>query len=391
MPSPLPSRILVVDALRGFALVGIVLLHAIEHFDLLLYPHVPQGVLATANLWIGNVLFFIFAGKSYSIFSILFGFSFYLQMQKQAARGIDFQWRFLWRLVLLFVMGYILSLLYIGEILTAFAILGFLLVLLNRLTNRWLIILALLFLVQAPTLFLLRISFSQPDFIFEQNWSAWQNVYPTFSKGSLWEVIQFNAYNGHVAKWQFFLNTGRYLQFVGLFIIGLLIGRLQYFEKLNLYLKQTRTVAVLSAALFLLVYASSFFVSDHFNPSQAVLIGALCDSYGNLFFTVLLFTLFLLMALEWNIENRNTWFSSYGKMSLTNYILQPLIGVPFFYGFGLGMYHYFGITWSALFGLAFLFLQLIFSSYWTKRFYYGPFEWLWRALTFWNFTLPFKK
>jgi uncharacterized protein len=391
MSSSLSSRIFIVDALRGFALLGILLLHAIEHFDLLLYPEPVQGTLAVLDPIVSKVLFFIFAGKAYSVFSILFGLSFYIQIQKQAEQGIDFQGRFIWRLVILFVIGYLLSLLYIGEILSAFAMLGLLLLLLNRLTNRWLIILAALFLLQAPTLFLLRLSFSQPDFMYEQDWSAWKNVFPTFAEGSFLDVVQFNAYNGHLAKWQFFLNTGRYLQLIGLFIIGLLMGRIRYFENLKQYLPLTRIVALASSALFLAVYVSSFFVKDYFNPSQTALISTLCESYSNLFFTMVLFTAFILMAVEWNVENKNTLLSSYGKMSLTNYIIQPLIGVPFFYGFGLGMYQYFGITLSVLFGIVFLVFQLIFSSYWMKRFYYGPFEWLWRALTFWDFGIPFKK
>ncbi|MDB5256021.1 MAG: hypothetical protein JWM14_716 [Chitinophagaceae bacterium] len=375
MSAYLPSRIFIVDALRGFALLGILLLHAIEHFDLLLYPPVVAGVLATLDINLSKVLFFIFAGKAYSIFSVLFGLSFYIQMQKQASRGVNFQLRFVWRLVILFVLGYLLSLLYIGEILSAFALLGLLLVLLNRLSNRWLVILAVLFLLQAPTLFLLRISFSQADFIYQQDWSAWQNVFSTFAKGSFLEVIRFNAYNGHIAKWQFFLNTGRYLQLIGLFILGLLIGRIHYFEHLKKYLPLTRITALVSTVLFLAVYIPSFYVSDYFNPSQTALITVLCESYSNLFFTILLFTLFILLSVEWNIENKNTLLSSYGKMSLTNYIVQPLIGVPFFYGFGLGMYQYFGVTFSVLFGIAFVVLQLAFSSYWMKRFYYGPFEW----------------
>jgi len=391
MSFTLSSRILVVDALRGFALSGILLLHAIEHFDLLLFPHPGKGLLDTLDPVVSQVLFFIFAGKAYSIFSILFGLSFYIQMQKQAERGIDFQGRFIWRLVLLFGFGYLLSLVYIGEILTAFAILGLLLILLHRLSNRWLVILAVLFLLQAPTLFLLRLSFSQPDFQFEHDWSAWYNVYPTFSKGSFLDVIQFNAYNGHLAKWQFFLNTGRYLQLIGLFILGLLIGRVKYFENLKQYLPLTRTIALVCGLLFALVYCSSFFVVNHFSPSQTLLIRALLESYGNLFFTGLLFTLFILMAVEWNMENKNTLLASYGKMSLTNYFVQPLLGVPFFYGFGLAMYQYLGITLSLLFGIVLLLAQLFFSAYWMKRYHYGPLEWLWRALTFWDFSVPLKK
>jgi len=391
MSASLSSRIFIVDALRGFALVGILLLHAIEHFDLLLYPPTATGWLATLDINISKVLFFIFAGKAYSVFSILFGLSFYIQMQKQAQRGVDFQLRFLWRLVILFVFGYLLSLIYIGEILTAFALLGLLLLLLNRLTNRWLVILAVLFLVQAPTLFLLRVSFSQPDFMYQADWSAWKNVFGTFSKGSFLDVIRFNSYTGHLAKWQFFLNTGRYLQLLGLFIIGLLIGRIQYFERLSDYLKLTRVVALMSSVLFVTVFTCSFFLADYFNPSQTALLATLCASYSNLLFTFVLFTVFVLLAVEWNTENKNTLLASYGKMSLTNYIVQPLIGVTFFYGFGFAMYKYFGVTFSFLFGLIFVILQLAVSHYWMKKFYYGPFEWLWRALTFWDFSIPFKK
>lgn len=391
MSSSHSSRIFIVDTLRGFSLVGILLLHAIEHFDLLLYPPVAEGLLAAFDVSISKVLFFIFAGKAYSIFSILFGLSFYIQMQKQAARGVDFQGRFIWRLVILFVIGYLLSLVYIGEILTAFALLGLLLVFLNRLTNRWLVILAVLFLIQAPTLFLLRHSFSQPDFIYQPDWSAWRTIFPTFARGSFLDVLQLNAYKGHLAKWQFFINTGRYLQLIGLFILGLLIGRMQYFEKLTEYLKLTRAVALICSILFLGVYVSSFFIADHFSPSQTALLSVLCESYSNLFFTIVLFTVFILLTIEWNMENKNTVLASYGKMSLTNYFVQPLIGVPFFYGFGLGMCHYFGVTYSALFGIAFVILQIAFSTYWMKRFSYGPLEWLWRALTWWDFSIPFKK
>ena len=391
MSSTISSRILIVDALRGFALAGILLLHAIEHFDLLLYPEAAEGTLATLDPLVSKVVHFIFAGKAYSIFSLLFGLSFYLQMQSQAARGENFQWKFIWRLALLFVIGYSLSLVYIGEILTAFAMLGLLLLLLNQLSNRWLIILALLFLLQAPTLFLLRLSFTQPDFAYTQDWSAWQDVSTVFSKGSFLEVIQFNLYKGHLAKWQFFLNSGRYLQLVGLFIIGLLLGRIQYFEKLKAYLPLTRLVALISFVLFVLVYGFSFFLADHFNASQVNLLSTLCEAESHLFFTFLLFSIFVLIAVEWEVENKNTLLAAYGKMSLTNYILQPLIGVPFFYGFGLGMYAYLGVTLSLLCGFVLLVIQLLFSSYWMKRFQYGPFEWLWRALTFRNFNIPFKK
>ncbi|MDB5272321.1 MAG: hypothetical protein JWO58_688 [Chitinophagaceae bacterium] len=378
-------RIPIVDALRGFALVGIILLHAIEHFDLLLYPEKSTAFLAKLDSIVSDIVLFIFAGKAYSIFSILFGLSFYLQMKNQAARGVDYQWRrFSWRLLILFVMGYLLSLLYIGEILTAFAMLGLLLLALNRLSNKWLIIISFLFLIQFPTLFIVRLSFTIPDFTYQQDWSAWQDVFSTFSKGSFLDVIRLNSWKGHLAKWQYFYNAGRYLQLIGLFTIGLLLGRMKYFENLKQHVSFTKKTVLFSGLLFISLYVASFFIDKSFTPSQAILIKALCESYSNLFFTLLLMSLFILISIEWNIENKPTWLSSYGKMSLTNYVMQPLIGVPFFYGFGLGMYAYFGITYSFLFGLLFLSFQLSFSSWWLKHHTQGPLEKGWRQLTNWG-------
>jgi len=312
-------------------------------------------------------------------------------MQNLSARGLNFYWKFSWRLAILLIMGYLLSLLYIGEILTVFALLGLFLLVLNLLPNKWLTIIAVLFLIQFPTLIILRLSFSESHFIFHQNWNAWANVFNTFSKGSFSDIVRFNAFNGHIAKWQFLYNAGRYLQLIGLFIIGLLLGRARYFENLTVFLPQTRKLALVSGVSFLLIYSSPFFIPSAFNVTQKELIALLSDSYRSFFFTGVLFTSFILLAVEWEWENKPTLLSNYGKMSLSNYILQPLIGVPFFYGFGLGMYQYFGATYSVLFGSGFFILQLLFSKIWLKHFYYGPFEWFWRALTLMNFKLPFKK
>jgi uncharacterized protein len=78
-------------------------------------------------------------------------------------------------------------------------------------------------------------------------------------------------------------------------------------------------------------------------------------------------------------------------MSLTNYVSQAIVGVILFYGFGVGLYYYLGAIWSLFAGLIFFILQLVISNYWMKHYYYGPLEWLWRALTFMNFNLKFKR
>lgn len=95
------TRIEVVDALRGFAVMAIILVHNLEHFIFPVYPADSPGLLNVLDQGVFNVTFSLFAGKAYAIFALLFGFTFYIQSSNQKKQGKDFGYRFLWRLVLL--------------------------------------------------------------------------------------------------------------------------------------------------------------------------------------------------------------------------------------------------------------------------------------------------
>lgn len=73
------ERILAIDALRGFAVMGIILLHNIEHFNFYSFPETTSPVLGALDKSLWDMLFFMFSGKAYAIFALLFGFTFYLQ------------------------------------------------------------------------------------------------------------------------------------------------------------------------------------------------------------------------------------------------------------------------------------------------------------------------
>ena len=95
-----PPRVEVVDALRGFAVLAILLVHNVEHFIYPVYPDPATlpGWLNVLNEGVFTVVFALFAGKSYSIFALLFGFTFYIQYSNQQAKGKDFGYRFLWQI-----------------------------------------------------------------------------------------------------------------------------------------------------------------------------------------------------------------------------------------------------------------------------------------------------
>ena len=137
------GRITVIDALRGFSLIGICLIHAMQHFGAIgtmapqaMFPW--EGTLNEIFRWFINYLVF---GKFFIIFSCLFGLSFFIQMDRAAKKGLDFRKRFLWRLLLLAVIGYLHGLIVRVDILLIYAILGFVLVLMykwpNKITGRY--------------------------------------------------------------------------------------------------------------------------------------------------------------------------------------------------------------------------------------------------------------
>ena len=82
-------RIEVVDALRGFAVMAIILVHNLEHFIFPVYPTHSPSWLTILDQGIFNGIFSLFAGKAYAIFALLFGFTFYIQSNNQKRQGKD--------------------------------------------------------------------------------------------------------------------------------------------------------------------------------------------------------------------------------------------------------------------------------------------------------------
>ena len=79
-----------------------------------------------------------------------------------------------------------------------------------------------------------------------------------------------------------------------------------------------------------------------------------------------------------------------GRMSVTNYMAQSMVGVTLFYGFGANLAVHFNYLQSLLVGIVFCLIQIGYSNWWMKRFYYGPIEWLWRTLT-WFAKVPLRR
>lgn len=387
------SRIEVVDALRGFALMGILLLHSIEHFDFFWNADKNPKIFHAADPVVFRIPFFLFSGKAYSIFSLMFGLSFFIQMDRAAEKGIDFRLRFTWRLILLLVMGYIVSLIYDGQILAMYAIMGLPLIFFYHIDRKILAVLSVLFMLQIPTLINIIRTYIDPAFEYQENdGGLWGQAFNTYANGSFIDVAKFNAWNGHKALWIWSYYNGRCLQLFGLFLLGLFLGKSRFFDKHTQYKKQTAIVFFIALGLFLgLQILLAQIPNFEFPEARLQLVGRLLESYVDLSLTTVWITSILRLYQHAKMKKPLKGLAYYGRMSLTSYVTQPLIGVPLFYGYGFALYHYFGATLSLLWGIVFLTLQLWFCKFWLRRFYYGPLEWIWRALTFMDFKVRFKK
>ena len=160
------ARIDVADVLRGLAVMGIILLHSIEHFNFYSFPEeVPFEWMKFTDQAIWRGLFFTFSNKAYAVFALLFGFSFYIQDNNQQRRGKDFRLRFLWRLFILFIIGQFNAAFFTGEILTMYAILGIILPIFCRMSDRTVAIFATLLILQPIDWAKLIYALCNPDYV----------------------------------------------------------------------------------------------------------------------------------------------------------------------------------------------------------------------------------
>ena len=389
-----PRRFEIVDALRGSALLGLFLLHCVEHFEFGAFPENRPAWLLALDHGTRDVAFFLFGGKAYAIFAMMFGLSFFLILDRAAQRGLDFRGRFVWRLCVLTAIGYAFGVLYCGEILTLLAVLGLPLALLYRVPTRWLVGLSAIFLIQPPFLWQLGHALFDPAYAparFDVG-GYYRKLGAVFSQEGLLEVLKVNLWTGVQARWSWSIENGRYLQMFGLFLWGLLLGRARIFEdrERSLRLARRALAAGLAAFVVVLLLLRSFPGWGLAEAPRGIL-RRLLNSYGSLAQMTVWAAGFVLLYHATPCRRILDLLAPYGRTSLTNYVTQSLVGMTLFYHFGFGLFRHLGEFYSILYGVGFFALQAAVSRLWLEHFQYGPFEWLWRCLTFLSFKTPFRK
>lgn len=392
-PISLTERIEILDVLRGLAVCGI-LIGNMQWFSG--YGMMPES-LAAQSPFIDRVTHFLVhffvEGKFYSIFSFLFGFGFALQIARAEERGDEnaslFKRRLFWLLVIGVLHAYLL---WAGDILSIYAVMGFLLILFRRKTNRsllkWAIVLLAVPILTYTLQYVLFVIFAPPDLaakittMMEEGWG--RNV-AAVTQGSYWQIVSGYNLNYIVGRYMGLIFDMRLPKILAMFLLGFYAYRIGVFQNLSDHKPLVRRVLILGALLGLggnLIFAA---VSGHetlMPPSVAGIVGVITYAFG---VPALALGIAALVATLWMNE---TWkkplaiLAPVGRMALTNYLLQTIICVTIFYGYGLGLFGRFGATVATLIALGIFALQIILSTLWLKYFRYGPMEWIWRQLTY---------
>lgn len=376
------SRIDVADVLRGFAVMGIVLLHTIEHYNFYSFPDTSQqcGLLNFTDKAIWDGLFFTFGGKAYAIFALLFGFSFFIQDDNQRLKGKDFRLRFCWRLVLLFLLGNLNAAFFTAEVLVLFSIVGFVLVATCRLSDRAVFIIATVCLLQPLHWIYLAIAAFDPTFTLPAIPTAelWGATFAAQSQTSFLEMLRVNLTQGQLASLAWAWDNARLFQTAALFMFGMLIGRRGLFTeaKADFWLK----VLAWSLAAFFPLYGVADMLPAYIR-SQAALssLSLIVSSLHKCAFMLVLVSGIILIYYRSDLRHLMSKISPFGRMSLTNYISQSIIGSALFYHWGLGLQA--TTTESFAIGIVIFLAQLAFCRRWMQSHRHGPLEYLWKRAT----------
>lgn len=393
-PQTSANRLHILDALRGFALLGIFVAN-IQFFSGwgFLSPD-QQAALAPGYVGIFDALnIALIDGKFYTLFSLLFGIGFALQLSRLEAAGSGGVAIYVRRLLILLVIGIIhLSQLWSGDILTPYALLGFLLLAVRKWSDANILRLAAFFFI-CP--FIGHLVFwamgASPDLGFygigmkmlSSGLPNFQGDFLSIFRGGWQEFFAFNQ-SGAFIRIGYLLESWRMFKLAFVMLVGLWVGRHIVADTFFNNVALLKRVAIIGFGIGLpmsFVYAKLGIITAFAGaPDMAGLwrLGAYMFSVFPLGFAY-----GAAFALLWRKhEALLQFFAPAGRMALTNYLMQTIIGIAIFYGIGLGLVGTVSPIGFVAIAIGVYLAQIIFSKLWLSRFKYGPMEWVWRSATY---------
>lgn len=348
------ERLHVIDALRGFALLGIILVHSAQQF--------PDSYNTTKIDNIVNlIILHLFSGRSFTIFCFLFGFGLALQVDSARKKLQPFLGPYCWRLFILFIIGYLHAQLYPGDILQTYALLGFIVAFSIKLSNNQLLVLA---------------SVLYACGIFTEFYTVELSniVKPITSASESSKALQFLLFH----KLKDLIWSNRLFTIPALFVLGLFAGRKKLFIDTEENLVLWRRILIWST--FAVTFTTLIYYVDKLIGTASVhnqnTLYSLRQITQSTFYVAIITYLFQRKVFKKIVS----YLLPIGQMGLTIYLMQSII-LKLYYGLAPDSILNMGRATSIGITIIFFIVQIIFAAWWMSHFRYGPIEWLWRSLT----------
>ncbi|KAB3541907.1 DUF418 domain-containing protein [Bacillus safensis] len=375
-PMSLRERVHFLDIVRGFALMGIIL---VNYF---LIVDSARGFDMQSNDVFHNVVNWFASGKFITLFSFLFGVGFMIFMDRAAQKVDSPNKLFARRLTILLGFGLLhLTFVWIGDILAYYAVAGFLLLFFYKRTAKtilyWLIT---LFVIQLLTPFFTMLlntvssgSSGKPD-LADFELISHNSLTYLASIGDRWTDMVTMASSSFSTVYSMFF----------MFLLGVYFVKMEFFK--NMEAKKTiwNRIWIIFAIAFLITQGSTIIAAvNPFENTLWVNIASALEQNGGLtgsmFYMSTLAMLFLHVP---QLRGALMVFTKVGRMSLTCYLLHSIIGTMLFLKYGAGLADYLQPAGTFMIGLGVYVFLVLFSTLWLKRFKYGPMEFIWRQLTY---------
>ena len=381
------ERIRILDAIRGLAILGILFanIQSWSGYRFISFGEIEALPFYDLDGLFNHLHYWFVDGKFYAIFSILFGVGFGLQFLKYQHDDRSFVRKYRRRLSFLLLFGIAHALLWSGDILTLYALLAFVLVMLRNTRHDRLLPLAvtLLCLFALPQLAMLLLSEpsvaktalahkTYPDMLP-------QGLTDSFGSGDWSEVFSTNWHNIYW-RWRDFLPNGRISRVLGFFVLGFYLARSRYF------------VSGIYSLKALWLYLAVGLLATAVCRGTGTNITAWSVSAVDLLLKMLLVTGQVCLALTYMCLLAQVFrhatgekllypLTLVGRMAFTSYLAQTAIGMFVFYGIGLGYWGALGLAQLWLLALSIYIVQVLMCAVWLRYFRQGPVEWLWACLT----------
>ena len=388
------ERLVIVDALRGFALFGVLAANMRAfNLPLMLYDASEKVFPSWPDVWVQALLDVLISGKAYTLFAFLFGLGFAIQMTRSQARSQSFPWFYLRRLGALALFGFVHGfVIWDGDILLPYACTGFLLFWFRKAAPKTV-------LAWGACLWMLSFVLAIGRWMAKQfhiNALSWlastgappdltkvQQVVATYAHANLGGLIRENGLMWR--QWISFVPFTVILS-LPLFLMGLYVWRKGWVQTLLERKTALRRICAWTLSLGLTTQMVCVVAHHLVSSDQPQTILNLILRLANLVSMPLAScgyaTGLALLFQHPRWRARVLWLAPVGRMALTNYLTQSIFFVTFYSGIVTGLYGRVGPAWNMLAAVLFYLAQLLFSHWWFRRFRFGPVEWLWRGLTY---------